>query len=999
LSGSTLGGVVGGAIGFFVGGPAGAQWGFMIGSAIGGYVDPMKIEGPRLTDAMQQTSQDGVPIPFGYGTFPTAGNIIWTDELKEHKKEERQGKGGPEVTSYTYTRSCAVGICAGPITGLLMIKRNGKVVWDVRDQATLSDYLFGEPFEGSASFGGYALQVSRRIHAYNARFENRATFYLGDEEQLPDPTMEAVVGIGKTPAHRGLAYMVVKDDDLTDMQGAIPQYEFVVSGAGTLSEALAPGVYWNILDTDTEEGSDLALTQSSRDITASGTGIAASRGTIGASSGRRYFEVEVLTDVGQSGQPEFWTGLIREESPLDADFYQSNATALWLAPAPTLSTDTTTGTAPAPPYPAGTVLGWAVDFDTRKVWLSINGAWYEAAPETHPGGLRGDTFTAGHTWMPYFGREGDGSTDIPPLARLRIFPGELQHKPSDFAAWSAALDGANLPDADGWFVLPDGSLATSSAGEVLTTQPVQLGSIVADLLGRVGITSDSYDVSQLTAPVVGYKVATQSGVDAMIGALMPAFFFDAVEYDGKLRFVERGGDAVVSIGADDLAERDSEAVTLERVQEAELLRKVTVGYIDPMTAYTSNTQAWERRSGTIEAKGESASELPIVCTSRFAAQVAEKRGKVAWAEPEKLLFSLPALRWARLVPTTVLHVPVGGQMLRARIASIEEDSGVLLVEASRDRQAAYVGTASGVLPPPPLVVDPPLIGPTKLAVMDLPVWRESDDALGVYVAASGYLAGWRGCEVQVSTDAGASYTAAALISEAATLGVTTSALSAWPSAEAPSSQSLRVSLPGAPASVSYEKLLQLANRAALRLDDGAWEILQFQTVETNADGTYTLSGLVRGRYATTPGAAASGAAFVLLNDAVQFVPMQRHLINAALQVRAVGYGTDPDAALGSPLTVAGRSQIEWPVHSVSAVRDASDTVTVAWVGRGRIGAETVAYHSQHFVGYRVTFSDGHSADVTTSNYVRTATPAGVTVTIAALNSITGAGPSSEAISA
>src|SRR5690606_40350952 len=109
MSGSTSGGNAGGIIGFFVGGPAGAQWGFMIGSAVGAIVDPEKIEGPRLKDASNQTANDGIPRTYGYGRFPSTGNVIWRDIVKEVKNTE-SGKGGPEVTTYTYTRSYAIEI-------------------------------------------------------------------------------------------------------------------------------------------------------------------------------------------------------------------------------------------------------------------------------------------------------------------------------------------------------------------------------------------------------------------------------------------------------------------------------------------------------------------------------------------------------------------------------------------------------------------------------------------------------------------------------------------------------------------------------------------------------------------------------------------------------------------------------------------------------------------------------------------------------------------------
>lgn len=212
MSGAQIGGTIGSVIGSYFG-PIGAQVGYAIGSYIGGYIDPTKIKGPQLKDAAQQTSSVGVPLPFGYGTFSTAGNVIWSDELKEHVKRKRDGKGGTtKTTTYTYTRSYAIGVCEGPIYGYLMVKRNGKVVYNSDPNAPVAD------------------------KDYSTKWLQRATLYYGNETQMPDSTIEAVEGAGNVAAFRGLAYIVIENEDLTDLAGAVPQYEFIV-------QATLPDVY------------------------------------------------------------------------------------------------------------------------------------------------------------------------------------------------------------------------------------------------------------------------------------------------------------------------------------------------------------------------------------------------------------------------------------------------------------------------------------------------------------------------------------------------------------------------------------------------------------------------------------------------------------------------------------------------------------------------------------------------------------------------------------
>ncbi|WP_296247939.1 hypothetical protein [uncultured Stenotrophomonas sp.] len=207
MSGSTVGGIVGGAIGFVASGfnPVGAQIGFTIGSAVGAYVDPVQVRGPRLSDSMAQTSTVGGVIPFGYGRYVTGGNIVWCDRLIEHVKRQRQGKGASsKTTTYTYTRSYAVGVCQGEIYGFLWIKRNGKKVYTSDPAATAEE------------------------KAYSSKWLQKVTLYRGGESQMPDSTIVAVEGAGNVSPFRGLAYIVVENDDLTDLSGAIPQYEFCV---------------------------------------------------------------------------------------------------------------------------------------------------------------------------------------------------------------------------------------------------------------------------------------------------------------------------------------------------------------------------------------------------------------------------------------------------------------------------------------------------------------------------------------------------------------------------------------------------------------------------------------------------------------------------------------------------------------------------------------------------------------------------------------------------
>lgn len=193
--------VVGTAIGAYFGYP---QLGYAIGSALGNAVDPQTIKGPSLGDISRQTSMEGVPRPIVWALSPPmAGNIIASSEPKIVRKRKRQGKGGPKVETEHVYRTYAIGVCEGEITRFVRIWRNNTLVFDVSE-------------------------FPLKTHEENVEFLKHARFFYGSFTQNASPALERVFGVGTTPSHRGTAYMVMDDEELTDLRGAIPQYQFQV---------------------------------------------------------------------------------------------------------------------------------------------------------------------------------------------------------------------------------------------------------------------------------------------------------------------------------------------------------------------------------------------------------------------------------------------------------------------------------------------------------------------------------------------------------------------------------------------------------------------------------------------------------------------------------------------------------------------------------------------------------------------------------------------------
>ncbi|MGC9368717.1 MAG: baseplate multidomain protein megatron [Paracoccaceae bacterium] len=207
IAGKAVGSAIGGSI---LGASASAIGGF-IGSSIGRVVDQALFgqsitnEGQALDSLKVTTSTEGVVIPTVYGRIRVGGNIIWaTDFRHEVNKKKRGGKGGgPSVTTkeHLYFASFAMGLCEGEITGI------GRIWAD------------GEPLDTS---------------------ELTVRWYPGSETQGQDPLIVSHLGADRTPAYRGLAYIVFDDLPLEDFGNRIPQ--------------ISVEVFRPLADPDTAEG-------------------------------------------------------------------------------------------------------------------------------------------------------------------------------------------------------------------------------------------------------------------------------------------------------------------------------------------------------------------------------------------------------------------------------------------------------------------------------------------------------------------------------------------------------------------------------------------------------------------------------------------------------------------------------------------------------------------------------------------------------------------------
>ena len=555
------------------------------------------------------------------------------------------------------------------------------------------------------------------------------------------------------------------------------------------------------------------------------------------------------------------------------------------------------------------------------------------------------------------------------------------------AGWQA------IPDAPGFYINPTTGEIIGPDGIQISVCKPSLGEIVSRQCAK-RISTSVIDVSELTDLVVGFRVASPSSPQKNITATMPGYMFDSSEFDGILHFPKRGGADSFSLNFDDLCERDDgDAIQWERTQEPELLRKLTVGYMDPDTTYTATTQQWERRSGTVAAEGEGTIELPIVGTKDWAAQAAHMNGKVAWGEADKGTLHTSIAKAALVTAAVGTIVDQNGTAHRVRIEKIDDEGLKRMVEFRRTRADLYQSTATGASKPLPLFPGSNIRGPADGLLMNLPVLVDANDVPGIYWAAAGFMSGWIGATLQFLR--AGQWVDAGTVTAPAAVGTLLDPLPAH-AGDIDTVNTLHLRMNQALESVSWLNLLQERNAMAILYPDGTGEIIQPQTVVEVAPFEFECTTLLRGRLATTPGDHATGARVVFLDSRVQYATLQPTDLVTTLTYRFVSLGTDPDAAEVQTIELdTMQSQTEWPVAGLS-VEQAGDDFTLTWLARDRLGTDVFPIRSTNWRGYEVSWSyggDTHTETVLTETVTFNLPGASdITFSVAQLNLYTGAGP-------
>ena len=830
------------------------------------------IEGPRLRETGATVADYGTPLNYFVGQRLLNCSSFFAKPIKEVRKK-RKGKGGKQV-EYSGFGTWASHVADHEIGGILKIWFDNHLVYD-NTGASEEIYPLAEDYD----------------------LEAHMRFYLGGEEQMPDPDMAAYIeardGPGTCPAYRPTSYIYFENIPLEMLGNRFPSVTVLT---GTATPAIFKGWYARAKITLVNPTANFAVNanffvrpdhstqQDLTDMLLYWPGTANEWFPDGVPTGwydedreegapLTYHQATVYwVDPNVMNSQEFWLRLQFQNGSVGPDMRVKFEFQYWDGP-----------WVQPEPKPASTVLdpGWPSEsfgnpFDVYHGWPLD---WYfDIAPT--PGQAEGSTW--------------EGKDTFATLEQLLTM-----------VATRARLD----PEDVDW-----------TAGE--------------DIIFR------------------GYSW-TQGTGRQILEPVLDLLDTDVRPHDFKLQLLPRGETSHGAIATAEMVRRDGAPYDLQDVAAGDLPRRLFLTYADATIDQAPNVAM---PIGPDPDSADSVREfsldmLTMALEPTDAQRLIERRLRRTRFARTGAEFSVTRQRLA-LEPGDVWTTAFDDRAWTMRNLKVTIGAdGVVQTEWERDNAAIAIlaavegGSGSGWLPE----VIPDDIE-TVGVVLDVPLLVDVHDQtapLAYIVAGPAEPGTWTGADFAIS-DTGEldSYTTmwAGVASDSGSImGETANVLPATPPWVPDLGSVLEVTINvGALEHATLEELLvdPARNLAAIESGDG-WELVQFMTATLVGEKAYELSGFLRGVRGTEWAMAghSAGDRFILLENA-KLQTMGAAKIGDTDYLVAGPYGHEPKQDQAVALTYSGASHKPYaPVNPVVTL-DGADLEFSA-TRRTRIGGASV----------------------------------------------------------
>ncbi len=384
---------------------------------------------------------------------------------------------------------------------------------------------------------------------------------------------------------------------------------------------------------------------------------------------------------------------------------------------------------------------------------------------------------------------------------------------------------------------------------------LNISDVLSDLLQKTGLKSDQFDTSNVKGLLSGYVINDQQPVRSIIKMLQSCYFFDVVEQDSKLKFVQKGRGVTTVIPIGEMVFSNNSK--LANISQLDLNNKVNVVYFNRNFGYPIDVKYAElpKQGAAITV------EIPLIMEEGEAQNIAEVLLYSSWQERNIYNFKLP-IKYAWLVPSDVITILDGEKKHTVRIIKKKfESMSIQVIGVGYDHsiyKLSFPSTRSLMLKE----YHSSHISKTIVEMIDLPDIKGNSASFTLISEEKN----WKGATLFISYN-DKDYKPIASTNKQSTYGYVMES----------TDEGLIVVLRFGNITSIADSNLALVGK----------EIVKFQSAELIDKNKYKLSNLIRGQEGTKEYQHTAGEKFVLLDDSIISFEVQR---GKKFYLKAVTYG-------------------------------------------------------------------------------------------------------------
>ncbi|WP_353287969.1 phage tail protein [Wolbachia endosymbiont (group B) of Gerris lacustris] len=392
--------------------------------------------------------------------------------------------------------------------------------------------------------------------------------------------------------------------------------------------------------------------------------------------------------------------------------------------------------------------------------------------------------------------------------------------------------------------------------------------VLSDLLQKAGLKSDQFDTSDVKGLLSGYVINDQQSVRSIIRMLQNCYFFDVVEQDSKLKFIQKGRGVTTVVPIDEIVSNNS--LRSVQLSQLDLNNKINVVYFNRNFGYPIDVKYAE-----LPKQGNAATvPIPLIMEEGEAQNIAEVLLYSSWQERNVYNFKLP-IKYAWLLPSDVIAISDGEKRHTIRIVKTKfESMSIQVIGVGYDPsiyKLSFSSTKSLMLKEYP----PSHISKTIIEMIDLPYIKGNITNFTLTSEEEN----WKGATLFISYD-DKDYKPIASANIQSTYGYVIES----------TDEGITVVLRFGKLDVMSPTVLALVGK----------EVIKFESAKLIDKNKYKLSNLIREQEGTKKYEYTSGEKFVLLDDSIISFEVQE---GRKFYLKAVTYGDSLENTETKVLTI------------------------------------------------------------------------------------------------